>query len=108
MPHLMAIILMIIWSLSYLSIKVIAEEVSPTLSAFYRFMVAAIILFIVLKVKYPKEKILKEDKLKLALGGLFGVAIYFIFENYSVAYTSASNVAILIASIPYLRYFLKE
>ena len=73
MPHLMAISLMLIWSLSYLSIKVIAEEVSPTLSAFYRFMIAAIILFIVLKVKYPKEKILKEDKLKLALGGLFGV-----------------------------------
>ncbi len=99
-PHLMAIILMLIWSLSYLSIKVIAQEVSPTLSAFYRFVLAAIILFIILKVKYPMEKILKEDKLKVALGGIFGVAVYFIFENYSVAYTSASNVAILIASIP--------
>ena len=53
-PHLMAIILMVIWSLSYLSIKVIAEEVSPTLSAFYRFASAAIILFIILKVKYPR------------------------------------------------------
>jgi len=100
LPHLMAITLMVIWSLSYLSIKVIVEEVSPTLSAFYRFLLAAIILFVILKVKYPEEKVLKEDKLKLALGGLFGVAIYFIFENYSVAYTSASNVAILIASIP--------
>lgn len=104
-PHLMAIILMLIWSLSYLSIKVISEEVSPTLSAFYRFALAAIILFTILKIKYPQEKILKEDKLKLALGGLFGVAIYFIFENYSVAYTSASNVAILIASIPVFTLF---
>jgi drug/metabolite transporter (DMT)-like permease len=104
-PHLMAITLMIIWSLSYLSIKVIAEEVSPTLSAFYRFALAAIILFIILKVKYPEEKILKEDKFKLFLGGVFGIAIYFIFENYAVAYTSASNVAILIASIPVFTLF---
>jgi len=103
--HVMAIILMFIWSLSYLSIKVVSEEVSPTLSAFYRFMLASIILFIILKVKFPEEKVLKVDKLKFALGGLFGVAIYFIFENYSVAYTSASNVAILIATIPVFTIF---
>lgn len=104
-PHLMAIMLMVMWSLSYLSIKVIAEEVSPTLSAFYRFALAAIILTIILKTKYPEEKILKVDKFKLALGGVFGVGIYFIFENYAVAYTSASNVAILIASIPIFTLF---
>jgi drug/metabolite transporter (DMT)-like permease len=103
--HVMAIILMFIWSLSYLSIKVVSQEVSPTLSAFYRFAVAAIILFIILKVKYPNEKILKEDKFKLALGGVFGIAIYFIFENSAVANTSASNVAILIATIPVFTLF---
>jgi drug/metabolite transporter (DMT)-like permease len=101
----MAIFLMIMWSLSYLSIKVIAEEVSPVLSAFYRFALAAIILILILKIKYPQEKILKEDRFKLALGGIFGVGIYFIFENYAVAYTSASNVAILIASIPIFTLF---
>jgi len=101
----MAIILMFIWSLSYLSIKVVSQEVGPALSAFYRFMLASIILFIILKVKFPEEKVLKVDKVKFALGGLFGVAIYFIFENYSVAYTSASNVAILIATIPVFTIF---
>ncbi|MCB2292405.1 DMT family transporter [Clostridium algoriphilum] len=106
--HVMAIGLMFIWSLSYLSIKVISEEVSPILSAFYRFVVAAIILFIILKVKFPEEKVLKKDKFKFALGGLFGVAIYFIFENYAVAYTSASNVAILIASIPVFTIFTQR
>lgn len=103
--HVMAIVLMFIWSLSYLSIKVVSEEVSPTLSAFYRFMLAAIILFIILKVRFPEEKVLKVDRVKFALGGIFGVAIYFIFENYAVAYTSASNVAILIATIPVFTIF---
>jgi len=106
--HVMAIVLMFMWSLSYLSIKVISEEVSPILSAFYRFMLAAIILYIILKVKFPEEKVLKSDRIKFALGGLFGVTIYFIFENYSVAYTSASNVAILIASIPVFTLFTQR
>lgn len=105
MPHIVAISLMVMWSLSYLSIKVVSEEISPTLSAFYRFALAAVILIIILKVKYPEEKVLKEDKFKLFLGGVFGIAIYFIFENYAVAYTSASNVAILIASIPVFTLF---
>lgn len=100
MAHLLAIFLMIIWGMSYLSIKVVVAEVEPTLSAFYRFLIASIILYAVLKFKYPEEKVLKEDKIKMALGGLFGVAIYFFFENYSVAFTSASNVSILISSIP--------
>jgi len=91
---------MVIWGGSYLSIKVIVAELDPTLSAFYRFSIAAIILFTILKTKYPEEKILKEDRVLMALSGLTGVSMYFFFENYSVSYTSASNVAVLISSIP--------
>lgn len=98
--NISAVIVMIIWGISYLSIKIVVKEIEPTLSAFYRFFIASIILFITMKIKYPKEKILKEDKARMALGGLFGVTLYFLFENYSVYYTSASNVAILISSIP--------
>lgn len=100
LAHILAILLMVMWGISYLSIKVVVNEVEPTLCAFYRFLIASIILYILLKVKYPEEKVLKEDKLKMALGGLLGVAVYFFFENYSVAFTSAANVSILISSIP--------
>ncbi len=100
LAHILAILLMVMWGISYLSIKVVVNEVEPTLCAFYRFLIASIILYVLLKVKYPKEKVLKEDKLKMALGGLLGVAVYFFFENYSVAFTSAANVSILISSIP--------
>lgn len=103
--HMLAVLLMIIWGLSYLSIKVVVEEINPMLSAFYRFFLAAIILFIYLKIKHPNEKVYKEDRIKLALGGLFGITLYFIFENYSVLFTSASNVAILISSIPVFTLF---
>ena len=98
--HLLAVLLMMIWGMSYLSIKVIVNEVNPILAAFYRFFIASIILFAVLKIKYPEEKVLKEDKIRIALGGIFGVALYFLLENYSVYYTSASNVAVLAATVP--------
>lgn len=98
--NLLALLLMLFWGISYLSIKVVVEELDPTVSAFYRFFIAAVILFGILKIKFPMEKILKEDRIKLILGGLFGVALYFFFENYSISFTSASNVAILISAIP--------
>lgn len=100
LAHLLAIFLMLMWGVSYLSIKVVVDEVEPTLCAFYRFFIASIILYILLKKKYPEQKVLKEDKMKMALGGILGVSVYFFFENYSVAFTSASNVSILISSIP--------
>ncbi|WP_373898605.1 DMT family transporter [Haloimpatiens sp. FM7315] len=107
LSHFLAIALMIIWGLSYLSIKVIVKEVEPTLSALYRFLVSLVILFIVYKTKYSNEKVLKEDKIRLAMGGLFGIALYFFFENYSVYFTSASNVAILISTIPVFTLFIQ-
>lgn len=98
--HIFALLIMLIWGISYLSIRVVVQEIDPVLSAFYRFLVSSVILYAILKTKYPEEKLLREDRAKMALGGLLGVALYFIFENYSVKYTSASNVSILISSIP--------
>lgn len=100
LAHVLAMLLMIIWGISYLSIKVVVQEINPVLSAFYRFFISSIILFAFMKLKFPKEKVLKEDRLKMALGGLFGVSLYFFLENYSIYYTTAANVAILMASIP--------
>ncbi|HEY5560616.1 MAG TPA: DMT family transporter [Clostridiaceae bacterium] len=111
--NVLAICLITIWGISYLSIKVVVMEINPVLTAFYRFFIASIIMFVFLKFKYPKEKILNEDKLKIVLGGFFGVALYFLLENYSVYFTSAANVSILIATIPVFtlitqRIFFKE
>lgn len=101
LAHVSAIFLMIIWGMSYLSIKVVIQEgVGPIPAAFYRFLITSIILFLVLKIKYPKERLLKEDRVRMFFSGIFGVTVYFLFENYSVKYTSASNVSILLSSIP--------
>lgn len=100
LSHIMALVIMLIWGISYLSIKVVVLEINPVLSAFYRFLISSIVLYIFLKLRFPKEKVLKEDRYKMALGGFFGVTLYFFLENYSISYTTASNVAILMSSIP--------
>ena len=101
LAHAMAVFLMMIWGVSYISVKVVIQQgVAPLQLAFYRFLIASVILYLVLKLKYPEEKILKEDRVKMALSGVFGVMLYFLFENYSIKYTSASNVSILLSSIP--------
>lgn len=99
--HAMAILLMMIWGVSYISVKVVIQQgVAPLQLAFYRFLIASVILYLILKLKYPEERILKEDSVRMALSGVFGVMLYFLFENYSIKYTSASNVSILLSSIP--------
>ncbi len=98
--HLLALIIMFSWGLSYLSIEIIVKEIDPMLSALYRFFIASVILYILMKTKYKTEKILKEDRIYLILGGLTGISLYFLFENNAVKFTSGSNVAVLISSIP--------
>lgn len=98
--HLLALLCMIIWGASYPVIKIVVSEVDPTLSAFYRFALASIILYIVQKIRFKDLKIVKEDRIRFALGGFFGVGLYFFLENYAITFTTASNVSILIASIP--------
>ena len=98
--HLLALLCMVIWGASYLAIKIVVSEVDPALSAFYRFALASVILYIIHRIKFKDVKILKEDRIKFVLGGFFGVGLYFFLENYAITFTTASNVSILIASIP--------
>lgn len=100
LPHLAAIITMIFWGLSYLSTRIVILDIAPTLAVLYRFTLASLILYILMKCRGRKIYILKEDRKKLFLAGLTGVALNFTLENLGVKYTSTANVALLVATIP--------
>ena len=100
LPHLAAVITMIFWGLSYLSTRLVILDIAPTLAVLYRFTLASIILYILMKCRGRKIFILKEDRKKLFLAGLTGVALNFPLENLGVKYTSTANVALLVATIP--------
>ena len=91
---------MIFWGLSYLSTRIVISQIAPTLAVLYRFSLASLLLYLILKVRRKKLRILKEDRPKMFLAGLFGVALNFTLENLGVKYTSTANVALLVATIP--------
>lgn len=92
----------ILWGLSFLSIKVVVNIVPPMSLAFFRFIVAVVTLYIFMKATKDESRLKKEDMLRMALGGLFGVALYYYFQNTGIKLISASSASIIVASVPIL------
>lgn len=99
----MAIIfVMIIWGLSFLSIKVAIQALAPMSLALSRFIIASGILIIILKIREPGTVLAGKDLPRMAVSGIVGITVYFFFENNGIKMTTASTASIIIASIPVL------
>jgi len=90
----------LIWGISFISTKASLDYFNPISLAFWRFFIAIIALYIIKKIKYPEIKMAKEDIKLFFAGGITGVFLYFMFENYGMKYLTASTASILIAVIP--------
>lgn len=94
------IITVILWGLSFISIKVTVDVLPPMTLALSRFLIASVILTLVIKMKEPKTKLNKKDIPMMAIAGFIGVTLYFFFENNGIKLTTASTASLLIATIP--------
>ncbi|MCX7942281.1 MAG: DMT family transporter [Dictyoglomaceae bacterium] len=104
---LSVILACIFWSLSFSVSKILLRQVSPFELAFTRFLLASIFSFIIF---FPKVKNipLKWDYQKpLFIAGLLGVTLYFIFENWGLKFTTASEGALLVGSFPAMGLLLE-
>ncbi|MDX9916637.1 MAG: DMT family transporter [Gudongella sp.] len=90
----------IMFGLSFVSIKISMEVFPPISMAFYRFLIACFVLFPMLKKMSPGETLKKEHVPLLALTGLLGITIYFIFENNGVLRITSNDASIIIATMP--------
>ncbi len=109
--HLAAFITIFIWGTTFVSIKVLLDDFSPTEVFFFRILIAYFALLLV-SPHFIKYKNLKEELLFMA-AGLCGVTLYFIFQNTALSYTLASNVGVLLAIAPFFtaivsHFFLKD
>lgn len=93
------------WGLSFVATSIIIETLPPIFTAMVRFFIAWICLIILTKGHKPygglKSRI---------LCGLWGITLYFVFENIALKYTTPTNVSLLISTIPmfnllYLKLF---
>lgn len=96
--HFLAIITILIWGTTFVSTKILLTVFSPIEILVYRFVGAFLILVLIF---YKKIKILsaKEEFLFFLLG-ITGVTIYYFTENLALKYTYASNVGLIVSSIP--------
>ncbi len=90
----------IIWGLSFISIKVTLNVFPPMTLAVLRFLIAIILLMVILRIKEPGAKINKKDIPMMAMAGFVGVTLYYAFENHGVNLISASAASMIIATIP--------
>ncbi len=98
--HLLALITVFIWGITFISTKILLTELTPVEILFYRFIIAYIVLFLIYP-KIQKSIKLREELLFFGLG-VTGVTFYFLFENIALQFSLASNVSLLISAAPIL------
>ncbi|MDP3386172.1 MAG: DMT family transporter [Eubacteriales bacterium] len=96
----MLIISAIMWGISFISIKIAMTVFPPMSLAFYRFLLASIILYPIMKKIDKKEALRKKDIPLVALAGILGITVYFFFENNGLLRISANDASIIIAMLP--------
>ncbi|MBE0649630.1 MAG: DMT family transporter [Bacteroidales bacterium] len=111
--HILAVISMFFWGISYIWSKIVFEVYSPLTTIFLRLLVSTAFLFLFVYLTGKVEHIQKEDRWMMLLSAFFNPFLYFIGENYGLSLVSASLSAIIVATIPVFvpfaaYYFFKE
>ncbi len=109
--HLLAFFTVFVWSTTFVSSKIVLQYMTPAQLVIIRFFLGYIALWIF----KPQPLIINNIKKEIyfLLAGLFGVTLYFLFENIALLYTMASNVGIIVSVVPFFVaicsiIFLKE
>ena len=108
--HGMALFTAVVWGVTYISSKILVTDLSPAAVIALRFPLAWLALF------FCSPKPLIPESLKSELpyigAGFTGLTLYYILQNVSLLYTTASNVGIITSAAPiftalFLRIFCR-
>ena len=99
---------LIIWSSSFVAIKIAYETYPPITLGAVRFIVAALVLWALVLLPGNRVKLQKKDIWTVALGGLTGITLYAVLQNIAMQWTSASSATLIIASYPVITLLLES
>lgn len=103
--HLIAILTVAIWGLTFISTKILIKHgLTPQEIFFYRFLIAYLGIWLISPKRLFASNL--KDELWLLAGGIFGGSLYFFTENTALGITQASNVAFIICTAPLLTVLL--
>ncbi|MDF7667313.1 DMT family transporter [Orbaceae bacterium ESL0727] len=96
--HLIALMTVFIWGITYISTKVLLVDFKPIEILFFRFSLGYLTLWILSPHVLPWQGVKRE---LLFLGaGFCGVTCYFLCENIALTYSTASNVGVITTLAP--------
>jgi drug/metabolite transporter (DMT)-like permease len=97
--HMGAIFVMLIWGTSYLATKaLLTSGLVPVQIIVLRFLIGYLCLLVAGK---PLKLETRKDELLFIASGFFGVAAYFLCENYALVYSYSSNVGVIVSLAPF-------
>jgi len=88
------------WGLSIISTKVVLAQIPPVSIAFFRYSIATATLLPLALLTHSLPKITLKDLRTILITSMFGIVLYFLFENNALQYTTASNASMLVAAMP--------
>jgi len=100
----LGLLTLVIWGYAYIVIRVTVKgdppAIPPVSLAFFRFVIGyvALLFFPVRDARKPGPR----ENRAIIWMGIFGMTLYFYFENTGLMYTSATNASILISLVPVL------
>uniref|UniRef100_A9A7B3 EamA domain-containing protein n=1 Tax=Methanococcus maripaludis (strain C6 / ATCC BAA-1332) TaxID=444158 RepID=A9A7B3_METM6 len=94
---LLMFLTVIFWGISFVATKIILVYIPPITIGFIRFAIASMILIVLVR---NFSSYSKKDFLNLVLAGFLGITSYFLFENVALEYTTATNAALIAATVP--------
>ena len=96
--HLIALMTVFIWGITYIATKVLLTEFKPIEILFFRFTLGYAILWL-LAPRFFAWQGIKQELMFLG-AGFCGVTCYFLCENIALTYTTASNVGVITTLAP--------
>ncbi len=97
--HLLALFTVIVWGTTFIVSKVLLRTFDPVEVILLRFGLGYAALW--LAAPRPMRLQKPAHELYFAAAGLFGVTLYFMGESLALKHTLASNVAVIIAMVPF-------
>ena len=107
-PVLSVLGALILWSSSFVAIKVAYTTFPPITLAVTRFVVATLILGALALLPGNRVRLEKKDILTFAVCGLTGIMLYAVLQNIAMQWTSASSATLIIASYPIITLLLES
>lgn len=102
--HLLAIVTIFIWGTTFVASKLLLQDFTPIEVLFLRFALGYAALCLAslpgLFSGHTSPRRTIRQELIFAAAGFMGVTVYFLMENTALTFSTASNVAILVAVSP--------